>query len=344
MFTIDTFPDKSLFSCIASALELDGATFSNGTFTAENVRSIVADYIIENKGNVYNPRTRKYEGSVSHEKFTKHVRKPRRRTEFISYFMHLQANGIRDGSFIGGDKELDLIVEIFMLNVQIYDSSDALPHVDADTGDLEYSEYVSLKAPESSDRQDVVLFRENVLEYSLLFTRPSPTASPQPPIAHDNSKQLDAPPDMPLSPHNASVTTTTPVVAKKNKVKVVKSSIAKSSKVKAAYRLSFDGFNKCMESFKHIKWNVDVHRKDSPGAGKGIFCLRPIKKSNCVALYPGHLVDDKGAVVVTCPSTRSLFLRLPNVQRRFSRGHGVNVNSVACPHVLIVDGQFECAA
>jgi hypothetical protein len=133
-------------------------------------------------------------------------------------------------------------------------------------------------------------------------------------------------------------------VAESSKVKAVKSSVAKSIRAKAAYRLSFDGFNKCMESFKRIKWNVDVHRKDSPGAGKGIFCLRPIKKSNCVALYPGHLVDDKGAVVVTCPSTRSLFKRLPIVQRPFSRGHGVNVNSVACPHVLIVDGQFECAA
>jgi hypothetical protein len=194
MFTIDTFPDKCLFSCIASALELDGATFSDdGTFTANNVRSIVAEYIIEMKGNVYNHRTKKYEGSVSHEKFTKHVRKPRKRAEFISYFMHLQANGIRDGSFIGGDKELDLLVEIFMLNVQIYDSSDALPHVDADSGDLEYSECVSLKAPESSNRQDIVLLRDNVMEYSLLFTRPPHTASPQPPISHDGSAQLDVP-------------------------------------------------------------------------------------------------------------------------------------------------------
>jgi hypothetical protein len=133
-------------------------------------------------------------------------------------------------------------------------------------------------------------------------------------------------------------------VAKCFKVNAVKSPIAKRFKVKAAHRLSFDGFNKCMESFKRIKWNVDVHRKDSPGAGKGIFCLRPIKKSNCVALYPGNLVDDKGTVVVPCPSTRSLFMRFPIVQRPFSRGHGVNVNSVACPHVLIVDGQFECAA
>ncbi len=133
-------------------------------------------------------------------------------------------------------------------------------------------------------------------------------------------------------------------VAKSSKVKAVKSSVAKSIKANAAYRLSFDGFNKCMESFKNIKWNVDVHRKDSPGAGKGIFCLRPIKKSNCVALYFGHLVDDKGAVVVTCPSTSSLFKRLPIVQRPFSRGHGVNVNNVACPHILIVDGSHHACS
>jgi hypothetical protein len=98
--------------------------------------------------------------------------------------MHLQALGIRDGRFIGGDKELDLLVEIFMLNVQIYDSSDAL-HDEAECGDLEYSECVSLREPDSGDRQDVVLFRENVVEYSLLFTQPPKAASPAspPPLA-----------------------------------------------------------------------------------------------------------------------------------------------------------------
>ena len=107
---------------------------------------------------------------------------------------------------------------------------------------------------------------------------------------------------------------------------------------------AFDGYNKCMESFKSIKWNIDVHRKYSPGAGKGIFCLRPVVKTTCVALYFGHLVDDKGVVVVSCPFTESLFARLPIVKRPYSRGHGVSVNSVACPHVLIVDGEFVYAA
>ena len=99
-----------------------------------------------------------------------------------------------------------------------------------------------------------------------------------------------------------------------------------------------------MESFKSIRWNVDVHRKESPGAGKGIFCLRPVVKSTCVALYFGHLVDSKGVIVVSCPFTESLFNRLPSVKRPYSRGHGVYVNSVACPHILIVDGTFVYAA
>lgn len=146
---------------------------------------------------------------------------------------------------------------------------------------------------------------------------------------------------------NAVVVPVAPV-ANSSKVKAVVVpvvSVAKSSKVKADVGLSFfDGFNKCMESFKRIKWNVDLHRKDSPGAGKGIFCLRPIKQGTCVALYSGHLVDDKGAVVVSCPSTQSLFMRLPMVQRPFSKGHGVKLHQVACPHVLIVDGVFEYAA
>jgi hypothetical protein len=136
-------------------------------------------------------------------------------------------------------------------------------------------------------------------------------------------------------------------VAKSAKVKAVVvpvASVAKSSKVKAAVGLSFDGFNKCMKSFKRIRWNVDLHRKDSPDAGKGIFCLRPIKQGTCVALYSGHLVDAKGAVMVSCPSTHSLFVRLPMVQQPFSKGHGVKLHQVACPHVLIVDGVFEYAA
>lgn len=92
--------------------------------------------------------------------------------------MHLQAQGILDGRFVGADKELDLMVELFRLNVQIYDSSDSLPD-DPDIGDLEYSECVSADTLfDSNTRQDIVLFRENVYEFSLLFKHPLKTASP----------------------------------------------------------------------------------------------------------------------------------------------------------------------
>jgi len=126
-------------------------------------------------------------------------------------------------------------------------------------------------------------------------------------------------------------------VVEASAVKVVEPAISRSVGV------SYDGFNKCMESFKRIKWNVDLHRKDSPDKGKGIFMLTRVLKTDCLACYPGHLVDDKGTVVVSCPLTESLFARLPIVNRPYSRGHGVYVNSVACPHVLIVDGEFEYA-
>jgi hypothetical protein len=109
--------------------------------------------------------------------------------------------------------------------------------------------------------------------------------------------------------------------------------------------ISYDSYHNCMDSFKKIRWNVDLHRKASPGAGKGIFCLSRIVEDTCVALYFGNLVDDKGVVVVPCPFTESLFKRLPNVQRPYSRGHGVSVNSRACPHVLNVDGSHHaCSA
>ncbi len=85
-FSIDSFPDNCLFSCIASALALDGAVFSEDEpFCSENVRGIVADYILDKKGEIYNHRTKKYEGPFPPEKYTKHVRKPRKQTAlFVS--------------------------------------------------------------------------------------------------------------------------------------------------------------------------------------------------------------------------------------------------------------------
>ena len=173
--------DNCLFSCIAAALTFDGVSLTGSKpFRSQDVRAIVADYIVEMKGEIYNHRTSQYDGPVSSKKFEKHVRKPHKRTVF-SCVMHLQAHGIRDGRFIGTDKELDLLVEIFMLRVQIYDSSDALPVDDAEYGDLSYSEYKSVTLPASgdpNDRLDVILFRENIFEYSLLYRHPQKEESP----------------------------------------------------------------------------------------------------------------------------------------------------------------------
>ncbi len=116
---------------------------------------------------------------------------------------------------------------------------------------------------------------------------------------------------------------------------------AKTASISIPAISCYQGYHNCLESFKKVRWNIDVHRKVSHGAGKGIFCLRPIVANTCVALYSGHLVDNNGVTVVRCPTTAALFERLPSVaQRSYSRGHCVAVKSVACPHVLVVDGIY----
>ena len=86
----------------------------------------------------------------------------------------LQALGIRDGRFVGADKELDLIVEIFSLNVKFFDSYYALS-ADMESGELRFSESVSTALPQedgvSKERMDIILLRENIFEYSLLYDR-----------------------------------------------------------------------------------------------------------------------------------------------------------------------------
>ena len=55
-----------------------------------------------------------------------------------------------------------------------------------------------------------------------------------------------------------------------------------------------------MDSFATIKWPDDLERRDAgPPAGRGIFTKRDIDESVCVALYWGHLVDDKGLIQVS---------------------------------------------
>ncbi len=54
-------------------------------------------------------------------------------------------------------------------------------------------------------------------------------------------------------------------------------------------------------------------------------------------MYPGHLVDDKGNVVVICPHTKHLFDTLPEVKLPYSRSHCVKINKVG---LFMVDGMF----
>ena len=55
-----------------------------------------------------------------------------------------------------------------------------------------------------------------------------------------------------------------------------------------------------MDSFAQIKWPDDLERRDAgPPAGRGIFVKRDIGGDVCVALYWGHLVDDKGLIQVS---------------------------------------------
>ena len=75
IFFIDRVTDNCLFACIASALDMDGAVFDDGVpFDSENVRLVVAHHILKEKGDIFNHRTKKYEGPVSSKKFEKHVR------------------------------------------------------------------------------------------------------------------------------------------------------------------------------------------------------------------------------------------------------------------------------
>jgi hypothetical protein len=112
---------------------------------------------------------------------------------------------------------------------------------------------------------------------------------------------------------------------------IVNTSISKVDK-------RFAKYHETMASFSNIEWNVDIHRRQTPGSGKGIFALRLIPKKTCVALYFGHLVDSNGNVVVNCPFTEQLFLEAPQVKRPFSKSHCVRINKVG---LLMVDGESD---
>jgi hypothetical protein len=110
------------------------------------------------------------------------------------------------------------------------------------------------------------------------------------------------------------------------------------SQVDARKEKCFQGYYQCMDSLATIVWNETICRKvASKVYGKGIFALQPLGSRVCVAAYSGHLVDDKGNVVVICPVTEKLFTDLPKVQRPYSRSHGVKINKVG---LFTVDGMF----
>jgi hypothetical protein len=309
---------------------------------------------------------------------------------------YLQAKGIRNGEFAGDVKEIDLIVEMFCLELLVYEDADEFSDLAIDD-DLRCWVYESNFLPISAnpsgptlERHKIALLRENKTTFSLLRAKSqcnsrsvpqdddhgaTATASNSADSAtsstvHPASSSTNIPtPDIhgiTLSSSSVPISTTDDVsIAKSDVVPIPRPSKNKGKKSAAEVLVpgaagvpisttdvvsvaksidmmdtTMDSYQKCLASFATIRWNVDVRRGFSAGAGKGIFAMLPIAKNVCVALYFGHLVDSNGAVVVSCPFTSSLFQRLPNVQRPYSRAHGVKVNSVACPHVLIVDGEF----
>ena len=98
-------------------------------------------------------------------------------------------------------------------------------------------------------------------------------------------------------------------------------------------------YEKAMESFSSIEWNVDVHRKSTPDSGSGIFALRDIPADVCIALYQGNVVDSAGNIVIECPHTKSLFAQHPLAIRPFSASHCATIMSRREEHM--VDGSHH---
>jgi hypothetical protein len=59
-----------------------------------------------------------------------------------------------------------------------------------------------------------------------------------------------------------------------------------------------------------------------------------MKAHQVVALYRGHLVDDGGAIVISCPHTEELFKKYPQVRRPFSKSHAAKVNRMRINHMI----------
>jgi uncharacterized C2H2 Zn-finger protein len=103
-------------------------------------------------------------------------------------------------------------------------------------------------------------------------------------------------------------------------------------------RSLYDDYEHYIQNFSKISWLVDLERKTAE-FGKGVFLTQPQPGHQVVAMYRGHLVDADGAVVVSCPHTEALFKKHPEVQRRFSRSHGLRVKRMNINH--IIDGSHH---
>jgi hypothetical protein len=138
-FVIASVPGNCLFACFAYAFTKDGFMHSDtDEFDSTALRKIVSE-------------------------------------EISRFSLDRRSPGILDGSFVGTDKELEFIVQHFCLSVRIFDHSDSLSSETA-SGDLKFSECVSTYLPYveeglSNDRMEIVLFRENSCQYSVLYER-----------------------------------------------------------------------------------------------------------------------------------------------------------------------------
>lgn len=104
-------------------------------------------------------------------------------------------------------------------------------------------------------------------------------------------------------------------------------------------------YETCMKSYRLIKWKRDVERRKSslPLAGKGLFAVRYLGSTVCVAAYPGNLVSDDGVVMQECPHTQSLFHAIPALpQRPWSASHCAKIKGRRSN--LMVDGTHHACS
>ncbi len=147
-YDITIVPDNCIFACFAHAFVQGGIMFNDDVeFDPRLLRKIISEEIFRWDSSDHRPP------------------------------------GILDGSFIGTNIELEIIVQHFSLSVSIFDSSDSLSDV-ADWQDLPIYECKSAYLPYveaglSNDRFKIVLLREDQdsFQYSVLYEREADDAA-----------------------------------------------------------------------------------------------------------------------------------------------------------------------